>query len=243
MGDCEYDWGVIPNAKTLSHEQLTTLPAVLPELMATTPFGWVVAKPAHWLSVAGRESPEKRSKPQGVVRQWLEHTLGHPVFVVHRLDLETSGVMLFAKDAQSHRELNHAFEKHTVKKEYWALCAGQLRQPTMRVDLPIEGRKSLTQFESVAVSGAEYCRVRARPLTGRRHQIRIHLQSIGCPIWGDTTYGGPRTVGGTEIARVALHAARIELPTGEAYECAPPADWAAWASLPLWSPPLDEHKR
>jgi 23S rRNA pseudouridine1911/1915/1917 synthase len=95
------------------------------------------------------------------------------------------------------------------------MAAGHPRLPAFRVNRPIEGKAALSQFQvverfGISTSAAFLCR--ARIATGRRHQIRIHLQAEGFPILGDTKYGGPRTFSGLEFPRFALHAERLVLP-------------------------------
>ncbi|HVE12873.1 MAG TPA: RluA family pseudouridine synthase [Elusimicrobiota bacterium] len=150
---------------------------------------------------------------------------GGNFLVVHRIDRETSGVVLFAKDARSHRELCALFEGRSVEKEYRALARGRPPREGL-VELPLRefgsgrtaphpaGKPCATRFEVLEeLSGA--CLLRVRPLTGRRHQIRAHLCAIGHPILGDPLYGPRREE--TDPARTMLHAAalRFALP-GEA---------------------------
>lgn len=174
----------------------------------------VVDKPAGLLTIPGRDL----SEPSLIER--LRQT--HPdLLVVHRIDRETSGCVLFAKNAESHRLANGWFEKHEVKKEYLALIEGSFAQPVLRLDRPIDGQKALSQatmveeFETASL-------VRVRIQTGRRHQIRIHLSQAGHPILGDTLYRG-KTMG-----RVALHAEKLELPTGEKILAPIPEDFQSW---------------
>jgi tRNA pseudouridine32 synthase/23S rRNA pseudouridine746 synthase len=148
---------------------------------------------------------------------------------VHRLDRETSGVLLLARDADSHREANRWFEHHEIRKLYDFLAVGRLSAPLVKVKAPIQGAPALTQFETVRARDG-FFHGRARPFTGKRHQIRIHLAGLGHSILGDSKYGGPRELGGREYGRVALHASRLELPTGEVFESPFPADFAHWVS-------------
>jgi 23S rRNA-/tRNA-specific pseudouridylate synthase len=101
----------------------------------------------------------------------------------------------------------------------------------MRVKRPVGGAPSVSQVE-VRESYQEGFLARVTPITGRRHQIRIHLAAEGHPLWGDVKYGGPAAVqvGGRElgIGRVALHSARLELPTREVFEAPWPADFQSW---------------
>lgn len=177
----------------------------------------VVHKPAGWLSIPGR------APGVPVVSEWAARENG-PVWVVHRLDRETSGVLLFARTAEAHREANGWFSRHEVRKAYDLIAQGSMAAPVERIAVPIEGARSVTQVELKQTFSGSFL-ARAVPLTGRRHQIRIHLASRGTPILGDPTYGGLREIAVTtsgeqrmEISRVALHAARLELPTREVFE-------------------------
>jgi 23S rRNA-/tRNA-specific pseudouridylate synthase len=122
-----------------------------------------------------------------------EEMLDRPLWVVHRLDRDTSGVILFAKTAAFHREASLMFENREVKKQYWFMAGGKPDLPVFKVDLPIDGKRSRTQFRVLSRHGAYFCG-EALPLTGRKHQIRIHLTKSGFPILGDTLYGGRPTL-------------------------------------------------
>ena len=133
----------------------------------------------------------------------LSRQLGQRVFPVHRLDKEVSGVILYALTAPAHRLLNSAFERREVLKTYLAVTHGSPAEDTGEINGPIHafgsgrmgvdarrGKPSLTRF-AVRQRGERFARVEAFPLTGRRHQIRVHLYSIGHPIAGDPRYGDP----------------------------------------------------
>ena len=142
------------------------------------------------------------------------------VWVVHRLDKVTSGVMVFARTAEAHRELNRQFERHEVEKVYQAIVEGvppwdertarhmlqtNVGRNHRTVVVRKRGKKSETEFRIIK-RGQEGALVEARPKTGRTHQIRVHLSAYGFPILGDTLYDAAET---DLIARPALHA--IEL--------------------------------
>jgi RluA family pseudouridine synthase len=131
----------------------------------------------------------------------LSVQLGAPVMPVHRLDKEVSGVMLYALHPEAHRFLNSAFEKREVHKTYLALVHGIITEDQGEVTRPIrefgsgrmgvddiKGKPSETRF-SVLKRSDRFTLVELYPQTGRRHQLRVHLYSIGHPIVGDSRYG------------------------------------------------------
>lgn len=173
--------------------------------------------------------------------------------IVHRLDKDTSGVMVVAKHDAAHRALSDAFKKRLTVKEYVAIAVGEIPDE-IRVDAPI-GRHPV-QRQTMTVGGgnpkpasttirvldrtARYALVKATPRSGRTHQIRVHLAHLGAPILGDEVYG--RSSG--SIARQALHAFRLTLPhpaDGRAitFVAPVPEDMvAAWIALGgRWPPP------
>lgn len=134
--------------------------------------------------------------------------------VIHRLDRGTSGAMLFPKHKRAAAWLSARFHDNLVEKCYWALVSGQPEQAAWTVEGAIGkvgsarygimagGRSAVTAFRLLASSGG-YSLVEALPLTGRTHQIRVHLESSGLPIVGDTTYGGVAAL------RMMLHCASL----------------------------------
>jgi 23S rRNA-/tRNA-specific pseudouridylate synthase len=162
-----------------------------------------------------------------VIADWARSELGQ-AWIVHRLDRDTSGVLLLARSAEAHRRASLWFQKHEVRKTYEFLARGRLRAPMLRISAPIDGAASATQVESREELPGPCFLGRAVPLTGRRHQIRIHLSEQGNPLLGDPEYGGPTELGGTALGRVALHAARLELPSREVFTAPWPADFMGW---------------
>lgn len=178
---------------------------------------------------------------------------GYRPGIVHRLDKDTSGVIVVAKTVVAHAKLAAAFKDRETQKTYLALAAGSWKadQP-VRVDAPIgrhpvarqrmtvggvQPREAQTLFTPLAAHpdghGRTLALVQAQPRTGRTHQIRVHLAHLGSPILGDSVYGRESTV----IGRQALHAWKLQLPhpeTGEPLQLqAPPPDdlLEAWVAL------------
>lgn len=142
--------------------------------------------------------------------------------IVHRLDKETSGLLVVAKTDAAQASLMRQFGERSVEKEYLALVRGDAPAPRGRIEAPIGrdprdrqrmavvagGRASTTEYEEVGAGGG-YTLLALRPLTGRTHQIRAHLAYLGLPIAGDVRYGGGEGPGG--LRRQFLHAARLGL--------------------------------
>ncbi|MBV6452686.1 MAG: Ribosomal large subunit pseudouridine synthase A [Anaerolineales bacterium] len=146
----------------------------------------------------------------------LEEEFGK-IFVVHRLDKITSGVMVFARDAESHRALSLQFENHEAEKIYHAIVEGIPKWEEKIVKRPLRvnvghkhrtvvddrnGKPSETRF-GILGRGQAHSWVEAAPKTGRTHQVRVHAYALGYPLVGDVLYGGKES---KLIARPALHA-------------------------------------
>ena len=155
------------------------------------------------------------------VQQRVEDQIGQRLWVVHRLDKDVSGVLLFAKTAEAHRHLNAQFSTRAVDKRYAALVHGVPRAAEGCIDAPLRkygsgrmgvdarrGKASQTQYR-VIESFAGCTLVEASPVTGRRHQIRVHLYHLGHPIVGDPLYGDAALRSG--YVRLYLHARRIRI--------------------------------
>ena len=160
--------------------------------------------------------PEGWEPDAPYLRQMLEDEF-EQVWVVHRLDKVTSGVMIFALTAEAHRGLNRQFERHEVEKLYHAIVEGlppwdehtarhmlqtNVGRKHRTVVVHKRGKNSETHFK-VLKRGQDKALVEAHPKTGRTHQVRVHLSALGFPLLGDNLYGASET---ELIKRPALHA-------------------------------------
>jgi tRNA pseudouridine32 synthase/23S rRNA pseudouridine746 synthase len=175
-----------------------------------------VDKPAGMLSVPGRGDDKQDCAATRV------QALHADARVVHRLDMATSGLLLMARGAEAQRRVGIAFARREVGKRYVAVVRGRMRAPHGEIDLPLiadwpqrprqkvdaeRGKPSLTRYRVLSVDeAAGTSRVELEPVTGRSHQLRVHLLAIGHPIVGDTLYGEPAA------PRLLLHACEITLP-------------------------------
>jgi tRNA pseudouridine32 synthase/23S rRNA pseudouridine746 synthase len=179
----------------------------------------IVDKPAGLLSVpAGGEGRQDclASRVQAMHEDAL---------IVHRLDQGTSGLVLFARGAEMLRRLSMAFEQRVVGKRYVAVVAGHMESDTGEIALPLYadpdhrprqvvdhdlGRRALTRYRVIERSGegaSAITRVELKPVSGRTHQLRVHLMSIGHAILGDPLYAPPESA--ARYARLHLHAAGL----------------------------------
>ncbi len=155
------------------------------------------------------------------IHSLLEEKYSQKIFIIHRIDKEVSGIILFAKNSSAHKFINNQFSKRTIKKNYTALIHGIIDSNNGRINKPIRefgsgrmgideknGKQSITEF-SVIKKFEEYSLLDVSIITGRRHQIRVHLYSIGHPVVGDLRYGDRKIQ--EQHPRLMLHASRIEL--------------------------------
>lgn len=194
-----------------------------PQVIFATDRFVVADKPAWLLSVPGKS--EKDCVPARLAR-----ILGRTPLAVHRLDMETSGLLVLALDADAHRTLSRQFEERRVAKAYIALVEGSPADDHGRIDLPVRanlddrprqvidfenGREAITLWSTLSHE-TDRTRIRFEPETGRTHQLRIHAAApahirlagrtrpggLGCPIVGDGLYGTPGP-------RLMLHASEL----------------------------------
>ena len=173
----------------------------------------VVDKPAGLLSVPGRGEDKADCLATRVQAVFAD------ALVVHRLDMATSGLLVFARGEEMQRQLFRLFRERLIEKSYVAVLDGLLSAEAGEVDLPLigdwpnrprqkvdfeVGKHSLTKFIRMAIdSSANTSRVELHPVTGRSHQLRVHMAALGHPILGDELYGGPAEY---RSERLLLHA-------------------------------------
>lgn len=160
--------------------------------------------------------------PEPTVSTWLRSRMsamsGDRAGIVHRLDRATSGVMICAKKPEALGQLQKQFSLRKVKKSYIAVIVGEMTEPEAIIDMPIErnpkkpqtfrvgsnGKSALTAYKTLKI-GNGFSLLELKPTTGRTHQLRVHLENLGHPIYGDTFYGGKTA------DRLYLHAQSLEI--------------------------------
>ena len=185
-------------------------------LLAETADFLIVSKPTRMLTQPGKEAHKTDSLITRVNQEFPEAR------IVHRLDWDTSGIMVLARHARAHRALSIAFQDRRTKKRYIAHVDRAPTPPQGLIDRPIgpdrerrpryrvdedQGRPSQTRY-AVLNETAEYARLALEPITGRSHQLRVHMLSIGHPIQGDTLYHSHAQ----NHARLMLHAESLTFP-------------------------------
>jgi tRNA pseudouridine32 synthase/23S rRNA pseudouridine746 synthase len=176
-------------------------------------------KPSGLTSVPGKGIHAQDSLTTRILAQFPDAPK-HPA--VHRLDMDTSGIMLFGLTPEAHKSVSRQFENRETRKEYIALLDGELTTQSGHIELPfrldvdnrphqiydpVHGKMGITDWELLEVKN-DTSRVLFKPLTGRTHQLRVHAahyKGLGTPIIGDTLYGS-----GTEHGQLRLHASLLE---------------------------------
>ncbi|WP_394201187.1 bifunctional tRNA pseudouridine(32) synthase/23S rRNA pseudouridine(746) synthase RluA [Shewanella waksmanii] len=177
----------------------------------------VLNKPSGLLSVPGRAPEHKDSLYQRVLEQ-------HPnAQVVHRLDMSTSGIIVIALRRSAEKELKRQFSERETQKTYYARVAGHVRIPQGKVELPLIcdwpnrpkqkvdhqlGKPSTTFYEVISY-GVRSTLVKLTPITGRSHQLRVHMMALGHPILGDSFYADP--LAKSLSPRLQLHAQSLTI--------------------------------
>jgi 23S rRNA pseudouridine1911/1915/1917 synthase len=194
---------------------------------------WVVHKPAAWLTAPTPEGD------RGSLADWLTRRLtpglrAARAHVVHRLDLGTSGLLVFARSDLARSRLSEVFRVHDVERRYLAVAHGLLAEP-LSLDAPIDGRPARTRVAPVERL-LRHTLVEAELHTGRTHQVRLHLSGAGHPIAGDGKYGPPSRAeppGTPRPPRLCLHAAALGFAHPRSgvplrFEAPLPPDVSAW---------------
>lgn len=177
----------------------------------------VLDKQSGLLSVAGKPAEHSDCLEYRAQEKYPSAT------VVHRLDMDTSGIMVMALNPEAHRNISLQFEKRRTKKTYIARIWGHPEQDNGHIDLPLRcdwpnrpkqivdhelGKASQTDWEIIEREDSS-TRVRLHPITGRSHQLRVHMLSIGHPILGDNFYATPEAYRAAD--RLQLHAESLTL--------------------------------
>ncbi|MEM8794345.1 MAG: pseudouridine synthase [Pseudomonadota bacterium] len=177
----------------------------------------VIDKPAGLLTVPGKAEAHRDCLESRIQNDFPQAR------IVHRLDMDTSGVVVLAMNAAAHRHLGLQFERRHVEKTYIADLYGVLRAASGEIDLPLrcdwpnrprqmvdleQGRAAFTRFEVIS-RGTASTRVRLFPKTGRSHQLRVHMLVLGHPILGDPLYAYDAAL--TAAPRLSLHAERLSV--------------------------------
>lgn len=176
----------------------------------------VLSKPSGLLSVPGRKAEHADSLERRAQEQFPQAR------IVHRLDMDTSGLMVMALNASSHREISRQFEQRKTRKEYRARVWGHPQEDEGEIDLPLRcdwpnrplqmvdhelGKVALTRWRVLEREDSGFSRIALYPHTGRTHQLRVHMAEIGHPILGDDFYA--HEDGFKAADRLQLHALRL----------------------------------
>lgn len=211
-------------------------------VVAVDPHLIVLNKPSNLLSVPGRGPENADCLSARVQARWPD------ALVVHRLDMGTSGLMVMARGIQAQRALSQSFARRHTRKRYEAVVAGSVNEGLHAtdpegwhtIDLPLTvdwpnrprsivsaslGKPSLTRWRVLAQGTMDTrTRLLLEPVTGRSHQLRVHLQALGHPILGDSLYATGEAL--VAAPRLLLHATQLTLPhpaTGETLQWSSPA--------------------
>ncbi len=198
----------------------------------------------NWVAVnkpVGVAAIQEKAGDTDCLKARLERELGARAWVVHRLDKEVSGIILYALNAATHRSLSMAFEQRLVSKIYLAGAHGLVAGESGEIDLPLrefgsgrigvdreKGKPCLTRWR-VSERRGDRTLLEMEPHTGRRHQLRAHAYALGHPLLGDSRYGDKALQ--AKFPRLALHAWKLDFPAPEggrvSIECTPGEDFTA----------------
>ena len=264
-GSVRVDGAKAKSSTRLAEGQTVTMPADLEiptssrKPVAKTPPDPVVVERLRRAEIARGEGWIAINKPSGLASQGGAGTRDHvdgaleeafpgdePPRLVHRLDRDTSGVMVVATDLAASRRLARGFQAKGAgrghRKTYLALALGAPGTAKGVIDAPLAkaggrgaermavdhdaGQAAVTRFAVLESFGRKASLVALEPVTGRTHQLRAHMASIGCPILGDGKYGGADAFPSDAVTRLCLHAAHLVLEGGDAITAPLPADLA-----------------
>ena len=208
--------------ESLLSRPTSAAPVILP-IIFQDDYCVVVDKPSGMLSHAKGAYSDEPSVASFIKDLIDEDLLGpnkdnNRAGIVHRLDRGTSGIMICAKSIDAQKYLSKQFSTRKVKKTYYAIISGKLSKEEAQINMPIErnpripatfkigsnGKSALTKYKLITTLG-NYSLVKLSPVTGRTHQLRVHLKALNHPIVGDFVYGGE------QADRMMLHASEIEL--------------------------------
>ena len=189
--------------------------------------GWIAINKPSGLAVQGGTSISTHI--DGMLQALAPHTNGR-LRLVHRIDKDTSGVLLLAKTLESARALTEAFHRHKIEKTYLAIVmgmpaeSGKIRAPLKKLAgkagekmvVDHDGQDATTLYRRIDHAGRKLSLMALRPVSGRTHQLRVHMQHINTPICGDGKYGGDAAHPGAMVARrLHLHAWQVKLADGK----------------------------
>jgi len=251
------DGGKAKAATRLTSGQLLRLPPVIPEnpagskpvtprIVASSSLrqqfddmflaegkGWLALNKPSGLAVQGGTGTYHHI--DGMMRA-MSDDAGNRLRLVHRIDKDTSGILLLAKTIEAARSLTEAFQKHRLEKIYFALVmglppeSGSIRDPILKfsgkagekMQVHEDGQSAQTQYRRLDHAGRKMALMALRPLTGRTHQLRVHMAHIGHPICGDGKYAGDYAHPGGLIARrLHLHAWQLKMADGKVITAPP----------------------
>ena len=192
------------------------------EALITKGEGWIALNKPSGLATQGGTGTKHHV--DGVLKEAFPEF--EKLRLVHRLDRDTSGLLVIATELSMSRHLAQGFQDHSHEKTYLALIVGAPKVKQGKINAPLlksggkgsekmivddQGQNAITLYRVIEQLGNKVSLVAMRPLTGRTHQLRAHMAYLGCPILGDGKYGGSEAFPNDEIERLCLHAAAIKL--------------------------------